>query len=177
MGEWVYGMSRVSWQLLFLFCCQGKQISIPSLKPGHPHRPPPSMAAKQRKWTEKKNPERKKTTHPGAESTPRGRIFHPHPTPDNARRRWRSWLRFLGLWEARTPGLQDSRTPGLIQAARATIKISKIHHWKNGRKKKLGNNNNAPLPWPCFFCSLVFFYFLLGFIEGGENVDLIFQYS
>jgi len=164
----------------FCFAARENKYRFHPLSPAthtahHPQWLPNKGSERRRK--KKIQPERKKTTHQRAESTPRGWIFHPHPQPDNARRRWRSWLRFLGLWEARTPGLQDSRTPGLIQAARATIKISKIHHWKNGRKKKLGNNNNAPLPWPCFFCSLVFFYFLLGFIEGGENVDLIFQYS
>lgn len=53
---------------------------------------------------------------------------------------------------------------GARQRKAATIKILKIHHWKNGRKKREEHETKrselcAPLPWPCCFL----------FLQAGEG--------
>lgn len=109
----------------------------------------PSMAAKQRKWKSKKKNtvSRKKTHHPPTEPG-----SHPLTTPDddsdgdlNCELRNGNWELRVGKWALeREGGTGGGRGVGTLQrllsGARqhkaATIKILKIHHWKNGRKKR-----------------------------------------
>lgn len=159
-------------------CCQGKnKYRFHPLSFWHPHSLHPQWLPNKGSWQkEKKNYSREEKNHPPKDFTPHRRFPPPQPRADSARRRrrrWRSWLRTL-----RTSGLQDygvlCGTPGRIQAARATIKISKIHHWKNGRKKKHSNgnsNNNAPLQWPCFLYSLIYFFILCSRRLQGFKIE------
>lgn len=117
----------------------------------------PSMAAKQRKWKSKKNTvssKKKRTTHPQSQGS------HPLTTPDddsdgdlNCELRTAKWELGTTSWQVGTAkGKMSGRGSGmgtlqrLLSGARqrkaATIKILKIYHWKNGRKKRRTRTRN-----------------------------------
>lgn len=140
--------------LAALDACYGKQISIPSLKfSTHSAQRCVTLNGCQTKEMEKQKKKntvsRKKTHHPPTEPG-----SHPLTTPDddsdgngdlNCELRNGNWELRVGKWALeREGGTGGGRGVGTLQrllsGARqrkaATIKILKIHHWKNGRKKR-----------------------------------------
>lgn len=146
------------------------------------------MAAKQRKWKSKKNTvssKKKKTHHPPTEPGV--------APPDNARRRQRRRLKLrtanceMGTgnyelasghckgeeeWEGDGVGTLQRLLSGARQRKAATIKILKIYHWKNGRKKRRTRTRNEVNSVHHFRGHVVFCFCFLASRARGEGGEV-----